>query len=235
MNISKITKDWCKKNNINFEHFDSVESTNTIAKQQIPEMKNNFNVKKFYFASEQTSGRGRSDNQWVSPGVETSFLWSWTLPANKPFSPTSSPTIGWIVYHSCSVTWPDLNFKIKPPNDIFIDDKKVGGILLEGVQQGNNHYLIVGIGLNLLKAPELLKTSTFIYKNIQVSPIRIQDDVIKFLNNFHSLLDKFREKLLCPTIDSKLRTDLAKAIGALEVTETCDIIYSNSRVSWKEL
>ena len=43
--------------------------------------------------------------------------------------------------------------KIKLPNDILINKKKVCGILQETIQKNGIKYLIVGIGLNLLKSP----------------------------------------------------------------------------------
>ena len=45
--------------------------------------------------------------------------------------------------------------KIKLPNDILINKKKVCGILQETVQKNGIKYLIVGIGLNLVKSPNI--------------------------------------------------------------------------------
>ena len=43
--------------------------------------------------------------------------------------------------------------KIKPPNDILINKKKICGILQETIFKSNKRYLIVGIGINLVKSP----------------------------------------------------------------------------------
>ena len=45
--------------------------------------------------------------------------------------------------------------KIKLPNDILINKKKICGILQETIQKNGINYLIVGIGLNLLKSPNI--------------------------------------------------------------------------------
>ena len=42
---------------------------------------------------------------------------------------------------------------IKPPNDILIDKKKICGILQETLKKANTRYIIVGIGINLVKSP----------------------------------------------------------------------------------
>ena len=42
---------------------------------------------------------------------------------------------------------------IKPPNDLLIDKKKICGILQETLIHNNNKYLIVGIGVNIVKNP----------------------------------------------------------------------------------
>ena len=47
------------------------------------------------------------------------------------------------------------NIKLKLPNDILINKKKVCGILQEVIQKDGIKYLIVGIGLNLVKNPKL--------------------------------------------------------------------------------
>ena len=61
--------------------------------------------------------------------------------------------------------------KVKPPNDILIDNKKICGILVESIKYKNKLYLIVGIGLNLQSSPKIKNYKTtflkrYIKKNI---------------------------------------------------------------------
>ena len=44
---------------------------------------------------------------------------------------------------------------LKPPNDILINKKKIWGILQEIVQKNVIRYLIIGVGLNLVKSPNI--------------------------------------------------------------------------------
>jgi len=50
--------------------------------------------------------------------------------------------------------------KLKLPNDILINKKKICGILQETIQKNDNKYLIVGIGLNLIKSPKIKEYPT---------------------------------------------------------------------------
>ena len=68
-----------------------------------------------------------------------------------------------IVLESLSKYIDIRNLKIKAPNDILINDKKICGILVESFKYENKIYSIIGVGLNLLKNP--------IIKNYQTSSI----------------------------------------------------------------
>ena len=60
---------------------------------------------------------------------------------------------------------PCLNnpISLKWPNDIFIDDNKIGGILLESVRHANQAWLIIGVGLNIEHSPaDIANTSSFL-------------------------------------------------------------------------
>lgn len=46
-----------------------------------------------------------------------------------------------------------INISLKWPNDIFIDDNKIGGILLESITHANQTWLIIGVGLNIEHSP----------------------------------------------------------------------------------
>ena len=145
--------------------YDSTSSTNDIAAEYSRNKQNDGLV---VFAEEQTAGRGRAGNKWFS-GKGDSIICSTILIENKIHAELLSLTCAVAVAESISS--PDRNrVKIKWPNDIMLNGKKVAGILLESkslpivdcrlpISQSQiaNHKLkiyVVGIGINCHQKPE---------------------------------------------------------------------------------
>jgi BirA family transcriptional regulator, biotin operon repressor / biotin---[acetyl-CoA-carboxylase] ligase len=101
-------------------------------------------------ADRQTAGRGRLNRSWVSaPGV--SLLCSLVL--RREASPI-------FVTATCSVAVAEaieretrLPARIKWPNDVMVNDRKVCGILTEAILHGTAGIAIVGIGVNVNGEP----------------------------------------------------------------------------------
>ena len=86
--------------------------------------------------------------------------------------------------------------KFKKPNDIYINKKKVCGILQETISVRNRNYLIVGIGINLINNPKLYKylsTNIFIETNIKLKMSKIIK-LIKY--KYENLLNNINNKKL---------------------------------------
>jgi len=102
-------------------------------------------------AETQFAGRGQQNNQWYSePGKNLTFsilLKPTFLAVADQFDLTRAISLG--VYDAL---WPILGdgLKIKWPNDIYYGDKKLGGMLIENLLQGQQiKSAIIGIGLNI--------------------------------------------------------------------------------------
>jgi BirA family biotin operon repressor/biotin-[acetyl-CoA-carboxylase] ligase len=91
-------------------------------------------------ADHQTEGRGRMDRRWEAP-PGTALLVSFVLHPN----PVLSLAAGVAAAEACG---PDV--RLKWPNDLLLDDRKLGGILVEATA----HKAICGIGINLTWAPD---------------------------------------------------------------------------------
>lgn len=126
--------------------FDTIDSTNKEALRQLGTA-DDFTV---IAAEYQTSGRGQKGTSWESaPGKNLTFsliLKPDTLRAENQFVISQIIALG-IVSYLKKLT---IEAKIKWPNDIYVGDKKICGILIENMIEGANlSASIVGVGLNI--------------------------------------------------------------------------------------
>ena len=133
-------------------HFDEIDSTNTYLKNTYRLMDN------FTFVSTdyQSNGKGRNDRTWTSEKGEN-LMFSFLIKDEALLK--QSPIISLLSAVEVAKSIEAYKIKgvsIKWPNDVFINDKKVCGILAEG-QLPN--YMVVGIGINTnqKKFPEGLR------------------------------------------------------------------------------
>lgn len=119
--------------------FDTLDSTNDECKRNYQ----NYQDQSVILAKRQTCGRGRFDRVWESEDDLTfSILYKETI-----CSPILFPLA---VVNACALF--HQKAMIKWPNDILINQKKVCGILIESIYEGNDKKAtIVGIGVNLSK------------------------------------------------------------------------------------
>lgn len=112
----------------------------------------------------QTSGRGRGANRWWSNEGALTFsiivdARSQQLPQER--WPLVSLTTGLAVSAALQELIPHAELGLKWPNDIFLHDRKVCGILVE-IPQIQSGKLVIGIGINvnnsLTEAPEDIQT-----------------------------------------------------------------------------
>ncbi len=149
--------------------YDKIDSTNDEALRLIQNHK--INQKTILFANQQTSGRGKKDAIWSSPNGNIYLslvfpIFSRDLEKYNSFQ-NFSLLIGLSLYEVMNFYKnTECEIKIKKPNDILIDGKKVAGILIESIFQNNMHYLIVGIGVNWENAP--LETSDYVKKFLRI-------------------------------------------------------------------
>lgn len=112
-------------------------------------------------AAYQRRGRGRLDRTWISPpraGLTVSVL----------LRPTNVPPGRWSwlpLLAGCAVTdaiaaTTGLAPKLKWPNDVLLDDRKVCGILLQQVDTSDGPAAVLGIGLNVSHTPAELPAPT---------------------------------------------------------------------------
>ena len=99
----------------------------------------------------QTLGRGQRGNSWeAEPGMNLTFsllLTPYFLSSQEQFYLTIAISLG--IHDFLSSRLPD-NLKIKWPNDLMADERKIAGILIENSLMGETiQQSVVGIGLNV--------------------------------------------------------------------------------------
>jgi BirA family biotin operon repressor/biotin-[acetyl-CoA-carboxylase] ligase len=127
----------------------STSSTNDVAAEYA---KNKENDGLVIFAEEQTAGRGRAGSKWHG-GRAQSILCSIVLTENIVHRHLLSLACAVAVVEA--VGRPGKSHaKIKWPNDILLNGKKVAGILLESKTNHDNSSCIVGVGINCHQKPD---------------------------------------------------------------------------------
>jgi BirA family biotin operon repressor/biotin-[acetyl-CoA-carboxylase] ligase len=144
------THSWAIQQSVKCQAFPEINSTNDFAKSMTFETNL---MTQLIIAGFQTEGRGRGDHHWSS-NKNLNLLSSWCLqfPSSVQIHPTFSCKVGLALYTSLKSTWPWISFNLKAPNDIYINDKKLAGLLIEFVQD-SNLKLIMGLGLNVFDSP----------------------------------------------------------------------------------
>jgi len=81
---------------------------------------------------------------------------------------------------------------IKPPNDLLINGKKICGILQESIIKDEKQYLIIGVGINLIKSPYIKGYPT---TNL-LELIKKKIDKNKFQNKLKSIFEKNLNRII---------------------------------------
>jgi BirA family biotin operon repressor/biotin-[acetyl-CoA-carboxylase] ligase len=111
-----------------------------------------FGSRQIVVADYQTAGKGNGNNNWESErGKNLTFSVFYdvvNLKAYQQFYLNMAVSLAVCDFVGSQIT--DAEVSIKWPNDIYIDDRKVGGMLIKHTVSGNQLlYSIIGIGLNI--------------------------------------------------------------------------------------
>lgn len=108
-------------------------------------------------AEAQASGRGRRDRHWFSPPGTGIYLSLILRPELQPFNIAQIPIVVGIGVCEAIFEVTGLRPRLKWPNDVLVDGKKVVGILAEMSGDPERVYhLIVGIGINVNTPADLI-------------------------------------------------------------------------------
>lgn len=128
--------------------FDTLPSTNDFALDRLKQ--SNLVMPALIWAREQTQGRGRGENRWESSSGSLTFSLAIEFsPGQNQSLPLSQISVGTaVIIARCLKRHCDVDCQIKWPNDIYLNGKKIAGILIESVL-GNRVGIVIGCGINL--------------------------------------------------------------------------------------
>jgi BirA family biotin operon repressor/biotin-[acetyl-CoA-carboxylase] ligase len=159
------------------------------------------------WAKRQTDGRGRMDRKWVSdegnlfcsillaPGCDLATAAQLAFVTSVAAIETIEPIL------------PDGgDLRCKWPNDILLDDKKLGGILLESFETadmtpGSNkmvRWVVAGIGINIESCPKKTDFPATFLKEAGVEIISAKIVLSRFIHHFITVYDNWSKKGFAP-------------------------------------
>lgn len=232
---------------LNIEIFDELDSTNTYLKKigSKAEKENQLVI-----AESQTGGRGRMGRTFYSPdgtGIYFSMLLHPEFSAEKSLFLTVMAAVS---VAETVMKYNSNDVKIKWVNDIYIDGKKVCGILTEGAINKDKmlDYAIVGIGINVI-APEngfpddIKNTATAIFpgNSKENTKEKIVADVI---NRFFSMyngsdkdyIERYKEySYLTGKEINIIQGDSTRPATVIDITDDCHLLVKNEKGGIEEI
>lgn len=183
-----------KKNRLPFIELNEVESTNNYAMgwvqgTHLPKGHEKVTNGTAILAYHQTAGKGQRGKSWQSPRGESLSLSIVLKPdhltIHQSFSLLCAVAVG---VAGVLQTYTGEEIKIKWPNDLYWQNRKLGGILIENIVKGNQfQWVVTGIGVNVLQKkfpdylenPVSLKQITGKDTDIKTLALQIQEAVVK--------------------------------------------------------
>lgn len=228
---------------IEIEYFDEIDSTNSYLLHR-----KDFLDRILVIADFQTAGRGRFNRKWYSnPGENLMF--SIGL---KNVDLADLPKLSFITSLSVQEAIEEtlnLQLKIKWPNDLISDNKKVCGILIETqIQNIEKAKVVIGIGINVNQTnfPDEIKDKSTSLKlllkieiNREILLSKILDLFFKYINiissDFETIYQKYKSK--CTGIGQKVSVLFGNNIytgilSDINRSGELELLTENSKISF---
>ena len=168
-------------------NFKKVKSTNQTAIRLIESSKNEFGL---IVSEAQSKGKGQYGRKWISykGNIFLSFFYKLE---NINLSLSSLTKINCFLVKNVISKYYKKKITFKLPNDLLINKKKICGILQEKIEKSKKQYLIVGIGFNLIKSPNIPNYPTTNLLKITNQKINKKKFVKELKITFEKFLSKY--------------------------------------------
>ena len=130
--------------------FEELDSTNTYVKNHISELSDG----ELVIAFKQTDGRGRRGREWLSPANTNIYATLCIKQVNSAY--LCGTVVALAALETLRYFYPEGDFYIKWPNDIYCGTAKIAGMLCDGcgVKDGRISAIAAGIGININFEPQ---------------------------------------------------------------------------------
>lgn len=221
------------------EVFKTLTSTNTKLKEKAAAGAREGTV---LVAEEQTSGRGRMGRSFYSPsgtGVYFSLL---LRPGVRASDATLITTAAAVAVAESIQEVMGAEAQIKWVNDVFVDGKKVCGILTEGafdMESGGMEYVVLGIGINIAPPeggfpPDIAPVASSVCSTEEAVPDTHGRIIAAVLRHFRPYYLSLTDKAYLPLYKSKsiiigkdvnvITGEMSRRAHALDIDDDCSLI-----------
>ena len=146
----------------------------------------------------QTRGRGTRGKKWISRSGNLFCSIFFPLKKRYPQFNEFSLINPVLISKSLRIFCKNKNIRFKWPNDVFVNNKKICGILQEVITMNKTKYLIIGIGLNIASNPFIKNkykaTNILNETNKRIPLIKIEKLIISSYEKFFENLDSYNYK-----------------------------------------
>lgn len=174
-----------------FDYYKTIDSTQDEIWRRI-ENKNIENGETV-FSELQTASYGTHGRIWHTDETED-IAFSFAIQTNSQIESLAGMTLEIAQIFVNIFKEYDINLQIKLPNDLYLNDKKIGGILCQTKIIGENvRYIVIGIGINIGKmnfSEDIKEIATSIKKEFPNKEINKLEIIAKFCNIFEENLSK---------------------------------------------
>ena len=168
-------------------NFKKVKSTNLTAIRLIKSLNNEFGM---IISETQSKGKGQYGRKWISykGNIFLSFFYKLD---NINLSLNSLTKKNCFLVKKVISKYYKKKITFKLPNDLLINKKKICGILQEKIDNSKKQYLIVGIGFNLIKSPNIPNYPTTNLLEITNQKVNKKKFVKELKITFEKFLSKY--------------------------------------------
>lgn len=218
------------KNDIRVAFYEETDSTNNQAKRLINE---GISENLLVCAAKQTAGRGRQGKSFYSPDGTGIYMSLVIHPDSSLQNAVTATTAAAVAVCRAIEALTDITPEIKWVNDVYVNGRKICGILTEAVtdfETGTVSSVIIGIGVNITTAdfPKDVENAGALNADISRSELiaEITDELLKItLGDYSSFINYYRtHSMIIGREITFYENGTASSATALEIDETGGLV-----------